>query len=96
MQGSLWMQHPAVEDTKCPRESWRAGLHCPRGQWEEGCQARAGMSVMIDRAKDNMRSSDSADLYTKAQSGGKGQKMSIPPVGGYTGAASVLANLVKR
>lgn len=50
---------------------------------------------MIDRAKDNM-SSDSADPYTKAQSGRKSQKTSIPPVGGYKGAASVLASRVKR
>lgn len=51
---------------------------------------------MIDRAKDNMRSSDHADPYTKAQSERKDQKTSIPPVGGHTGAASALASLVKR
>lgn len=91
MQSSLWIQHPAVGDTESPRESWQAGLHYPRGQWGKGCQAPAGRSVMIDRAKDSMRSSDHADPYTKAQSGRKGQKTSIPPVGGHTGAASLLA-----
>lgn len=51
---------------------------------------------MIGRAKDHRRSSDGADPYTKGQSGRKGQKTSIPPVRGHTGAASVLASLVKR
>lgn len=74
MQGSLWIQHPAVGDTESPRESWWAGLHCPRGHWEKGYQARAGMSAMIDRAKDNTRSSDSDDPYTKHSQGGRARK----------------------